>query len=95
MEFETFEQRRHRGGQIIRYEPTSTHEIFSSPFIRKSFEDVGCLTFSQRNEQLKFHDQLTNAFATKLRKDKVKIAGVEFTISGQLISTTTGIPKTG
>jgi len=91
----TFEQKRHGGGHVIKYEPTSTQEIFSSSFIRKSFEDAGCLTFCKRIEQLKFHDQLNSAFSTKLRKDKVTIAGVEFTVSRKIISTTTGIPNTG
>lgn len=91
MESETSEKERHRGGQVIRYEPTSTQEILSSPFIRKSFEDASCLVFYQRIEQLKFHDKLTSAFATKLRRDKVTIAGFEFVVSRKIISTTQGL----
>jgi len=76
MESENSEQRKHRGGHVIKHEPTSTHHILSSPLFRKSFEYERCLTFFQRIEELKYHDQLTSAFATKIKKEKVTIGGV-------------------
>lgn len=88
------EKRRHKGGQVIINEPTSTQEIISSPFIKKSFEDAGCLSFFQKIEQLRFHDQMTSAFATKLRRDKVTIPRVDFTVWRKIISIATWIPNT-
>ena len=95
MEPKNSEQWKHRGGHVIKHEPTSAHHILSSPFIRKSFEYSCCLTFFQRIEELKYHDQLTSAFATKIKKDKVTIGGVQFTFSREIISAATGITNTG
>ena len=93
MDSETTEKKRHKGGQISRYEPTLSHDIMSSPFLKKSFQDVGCLAFFPKVEELGFHDKFTSTFSTRLRKDKVTIAGVVFTLSKDTISTTTGIPN--
>ena len=87
-------QRKHRGGHVITHEPTSTHEVYSSPFIRKSLEDARCITFFQRIEELEYHDQLTRAFVTKLKNHKVTKAGVQFNVSWKIISIATGIPNT-
>lgn len=95
MESESSKQKRNKGGKVIRYEPTPTQEIISSPFIKKSFKDASCLAFCQRIEQLMFHDKLTSSFATKLRMDKVTMAGIEFTLLREVISTATGILNTG
>jgi len=94
MESKNSEQRKHRGGHVIKHEPPSAHHILSSPFIRKSFEYVRCLKFCQRIEELKYHNQLTSAFATKIKKDKVTIGGVQFTVSRKIISAATGITNT-
>lgn len=74
MESEKYEQRKHRGGHVTVHEPTSTHEVYSSPFIIRSFEDAHCITFFQRIEELEYNDQWTSSFATKLKKNKVTIA---------------------
>lgn len=95
MESESSKKKRHKGGQVIRYEPTSTQEIILSPFIIKSFEGAGCLSFCQRIEQLGFHDKLTSAFATKLSRDKVTIEEIEFTLSREVISIAKKIQNTG
>lgn len=67
----------------------------SSPFIKKSFEDAGCLRFCLRVEELKFHDKLTSSFSTELKREKVTIVGFQFTISRKLISASIGILDTG
>lgn len=94
MESENSEKRKHRGGHVIRHEPTSTHHVLPSHFIRKSFEYAHCLTFCQIIEELKYHDQLTSSFATKIKKDKVTIGGVQFIVSRKIIFVAVGIPNT-
>jgi len=52
----------------------------SSPFLRKSFEDAGYLGFYQRIEELGLNGKLTSTFSTSLRRDKVTIDGLVFTL---------------
>lgn len=80
---------------INRYELTSAHDIMSSPSLKKSFQDVACLAFCQNIEELRFNDKLTSTFSTRLRRDKVTIDGVVFTLLVDTIATATGIPNTG
>ncbi len=80
MESETSEYKKHIGGHVIRNEHTSNHEVLSSPSIMKYFEYVGLLKFCQKVEEFKYHDQLTSAFSTKLKRDKVAIVGFQITI---------------
>ena len=85
----------HKGGKIPRYEPSKCNEIISSPFITKCFEDVNCLGFCQRVEEVGYHEELTDLFAANLKGEKATIAGIDFTFSVAAISLATGIPNHG
>jgi len=88
-------RKHHKGGSILRYEPTNCNEINSSPFIRQCFEDVSCLGFCQRVGEVGFHELLTDWIATNLKGEKSTIAGIDFTFSVAAISLATGIPNDG
>ena len=83
------EKKKYKGGQVSMYEPSHVKEIMASSFIRKAFEDVGCLGFCEKIQEADFHAKLTSLFATNFRNDKANIAGVEFTISANSIASTT------
>lgn len=80
MDFETSKKKKHRGGHVFRHEPTSTHEVLYSPIVMKYFEDVGCLKFCQKVEELKYHDQLTTAFSTNIKDENITIVGFQITV---------------
>lgn len=66
---------KYKGGEIYRYEPTHMQEINSLEFIRKSFEQAGCLGFCQRVQEVGYHHDLTSSFSIKFKKDQTTIAG--------------------
>ena len=80
---------------MSRYEPTEIREIMASLFINKLFEDVGCLGFCERIQEVGCHAKLTSLFATNFKKEKKSIAWVDFTISMDSISIAIGIPNHG
>lgn len=80
---------------MSRYEPTQVQGITASSFIMKYFKNVGCLGFCDRIQEVGCHLRLTSLFANNFRRDKVNIAGVDFTISGDAISIAIGIPNHG
>lgn len=67
----------------------------ASPFIKKFFQDVGCLVFYEKIQEVGSNAKLTFIFPTNFRRDKANIAGVDFTISADSISIATGIPNHG
>lgn len=67
----------------------------ASPFLKKSFQDVGCLVFCEKIQEVYFNVYLTGIFATSFRRDKAIIVGVEFTILVEDISIATGILNHG
>lgn len=91
------EERRsyNKGGQTLRYDPINTEELVSSPLSKQCFENVGCFGFCELVQRVKYYANLTSLFPTHLRKDKVTIAGVSFTISTEFIAIAIGIPNNG
>ena len=88
-------RKHHKGGRIMRYEPTNYNEINSSPFIRQFFEDVSWPVFCERVGEVGFHEQLTNWIATNLKGEKATIARIDLTFSFSVISLATGMPNHG
>ena len=84
-----------KGGPISRFEPSNMKEINASSYIEKSFEDVGCLGFCERIQEVECHAKLTSIFSTNFRRDKGTIAGIDFIISADAIALTTDIPNQG
>ena len=46
-EDEREERRPHKGGRIIRFEPTNTRELMASPMAVTCFKHVGCFDFCE------------------------------------------------
>lgn len=67
----------------------------ASPYIKKSFQDVGCLGFYEKIQEVGSNFKLTSLFITNFRRDKANIAEVDFIISRNSISIATGIPTHG
>ena len=80
---------------MSRYEPLTTHEVTASPLSKQYLQRVRCLPFCEKVKRVKYHARLTKLFATQLKKDKVMIAGVKFTISTDVIVEAIGIPSHG
>lgn len=55
-------------GFISRFEPSSMSEINASPFIKKYFEEAGCLSFCQKVQEVDYHQGLTSQFSISLKK---------------------------
>jgi len=60
-----------KGGKILRFEPYNCNESTSSPFVMKCLEDVNCLGFCQRVQEVAgYHEHLTSIFSLTLRKKR-------------------------
>ena len=53
-------KRQHKGGRILRYEPSDYNQINSYHFIKQCFEDVHCLEFCKRVSEVGFYEKPTN-----------------------------------
>ena len=72
MEIDSSPERKkhHKGGRILRYEPSNCNHINSYPFIKQCFEDVHYFKFCKRVSEAGFYEQLTDWVATHLKGDK-------------------------
>ena len=83
------------GGQVIRHEPLTTLEMMSSPLSKHCFQGVGCFPFCEKVERVKYNATLTKSISTQLKRKKVTISGITFTISNDVVVEATGIPNHG
>lgn len=83
------------GEHISRYEPTHMQDINASSFTKTLFEDVGCLWFCEKIQEVGCHAKLTNLSTTNFKRDKTTIAEMDFIISVDFIASTTSIPNQG
>ena len=60
-------------------------EINASSFIKRSFEEVGCLGFCEKTQEVGCHANLTSIFSTQLKRNKTTIAGMDFLVSTEMI----------
>ena len=61
----------------------------------KCFEDVNCLGFSQRVQEVGYHEHLAGIFSLTLKEGNITIAGIDFMFSVDSISQATCIPNHG
>jgi len=61
----------------------------------KFFEDVNCLGFFQRVQEVGYHKHLTGIFSLTLKEDKITVTGIDFMFSVDVISQATSIPNHG
>ena len=59
----------------------------------KFFEDVNCLGFCQRVQEVGYHEHLTSIFFLTLKEENITIAGTDFLFLVEAISQATGIPN--
>ena len=88
-------RKKYKGGNILIFDPSHCHQITSSPFILKCFQDVNCVQFFQKVQEVGYNEQLIGLFPIALKKEMVVIVGIEFNFTLEAISTTTGIPNHG
>jgi hypothetical protein len=60
---------------VSRYEPIHIREIMASPFIKKSFEDVGCLGFCERIQEVGCHAKLKVSLPQISRRIRPQLQG--------------------
>ena len=88
-------KRQHKGGRILRHEPSDCNQINSYPFIKQCFEDVHCLEFCKRVSEAGFYEQLTDWVATHLKGETIIISSIDFSFSMASITLATGLPDNG
>ena len=89
----TPEDKKNKGGAIVRFEPQNISAINADPTIRVAFQQVGCMRFCETIQG--YHLQLTKEFAKGFDGVKEKLGSLTFPISSQTISEPTEIPLGG
>ena len=85
----------HKGGRIIREEPSNIRELQASQLVVTCFRHLGCYEFCEQVERVKHYPELTKLFVANLRDNKVTLAGVTFIVSPSIIVATTRILDVG
>jgi hypothetical protein len=83
----------HKGGSVVRTEPSDMHLFDVEPMVREVFQRVGCLSFFQNMQR--GHPEVARQFALHFDGIKTKVGDLEFEVSEASIATATGIPNTG
>ena len=91
---ETELRRPHKGGRVLRLEPTNTMELLASPLTVTSFKHVG-YDFCEKIRRVQHHPMLTRLFISRLHENQVTLAGVTFSLSTAIISAAIEIPNVG
>jgi len=94
-EEETEVKKTHKGGRILRFEPTDLRELLTSPMVVTSFKYLGCYDFCEQVQAVQHHPMLTRLFISKLQDNQVTLVGVTFTLSSAIILAAIGIPNVG
>ena len=89
------ERRQHKGGRILRLEPSNTRELLASPMTINCFKHVGCFDFCEMVQRVQHHRALTRVFISNLKDNQITIVGVTFTISTDTIVVATRITNVG
>jgi len=89
-------RRHHRGGkggQHVREEPTSLAYLQVCPLAVTCFRYQSCYEYCERISQIQHHRELVRLFVLHLHNGHVKLAGVDFTLSPEIVAQATGIPN--
>ena len=96
-EFEV-QRRPHKGGKSghhRREEPTSLTDLQACPIAVSCFRYMSCYEFCERISQIQHHRELARLFVLHLHDGHVNLAGVDFTLTPEMIAQATGIPNVG
>jgi len=85
----------HKGGRIIREEPSNLRELQCSQLVVSCFRYLSCYEFFEKAERVQYHPYLTRLFVAHLQNNKVTLVGVIFTVSPSIISDAARIPNVG
>ena len=80
-----YERKPHKGGRIIREEPTNLRELQVSQLAVTCFRYLGFYEFCEQVERVQHHPELTRLFLDNLRDNRVTLAGVTFIVSPSII----------
>ena len=69
-----------------RFEPTTIKEIIASPSIFSYFQDVGCLYFCKKIQEVTNYPLLTDLFSLRLDGEQVHIVGLDFVLTPKAVS---------
>lgn len=91
-------RRHHRGGkggQHVREEPTSLAYFQACSLAVTCFRYQSCYEYCERISQIQHHRELVHLFVLHLHNGHVNLAGVDFTLSPEIVAQATGIPNVG
>jgi hypothetical protein len=86
-------KRSHKGGIVVRTEPSYIHLFDAEPMVREVFQRVGCLSFCQNMQR--GHPEVARKFDLHFDGLKTKVGDLEFEVSEASILATTWIPNIG
>lgn len=85
----------HKGGRIIREEPTTLRELLACPLAITCFKNQSCYQFCEMVERVKYHHELARLFVLHLHNGQVNLGSVSFTLTPETIALAIGIPNVG
>ena len=85
-EEEREERRPHKGGNILKLEPTNTRLLMASPMVVTCFKHVVCFEFCEKIQKVQHHPVLSRIFISNLHDNQVTLASVTFIISTDIIT---------
>ena len=80
-----------KGGHHRREEPTSLTELQACPMAVSCFQYMSCYEFCERISRIQHHRELARLFVLHLHDGHVNLAGVDFTLTPEVIAQATGI----
>ena len=84
-----------KGGHHKREEPTSLTDLQACPMAVSCFQYMSCYEFCERISRIQHHRELAHLFVLHLHDGHVNLAGVDFTLTPEMIAQATGIPNVG
>jgi hypothetical protein len=83
----------HKGGSVVRTEPSDMHLFDVEPMIREVFQRVGCLSFCQNMQR--GHLEVAREFVLNFDGTKTNVGTLELEVSEATIIAATKIPNSG
>jgi len=85
----------HKGGRIMREEPSNLGELQASQLAITCFRNLRCYEFCGQLERVQHHPKLTRLFVAHLQDNKVTLSGVTFIVLPSIITDATRISNVG
>ena len=85
----------HKGGIVIREEPSNIRELQASHMIVSCFRHLGCYEFCEKVQRVQRHPKLTRLFVANINDNKATLVGVTFIVSSSIIADATRILNVG